>query len=410
MLFIGVGAVIPAIPLYGQEIGLSQAANGIVISAPAVALLLVAQRTGQYADTARKPAMLYGMACIALADLGTALSTTLPQLLVARLGLGLGRGVAEAGERGLLADLVQKVPQWRGRAVAAQQAVTALGIACGAPLGGIVIETWGVRAAFLCVTVGATIALALYTLLPETVGVPVVAANINDNQQREVWSTLWKDSRWRCLAVAQCGTSFGFAAKIATIPVLATALLPGGAVGTGLLLSAAGLSGLVGAPLGGWWTDRIGARRTAAWSGAVSAAGFLFLPVALHNSDTSDTTSHSDWLFSLPDDITVTVPFLDTTLDGPAAAFAALVVLWSLGATAQGPALTAYAQELAPPGSEATALALPRAAGDGTYIVAPLVLGAVADAWTNVPGVECALAGAAILLGSIVLGVAGEKE
>ena len=37
ILFIGVGAVIPTIPLYGKEIGLSASANGIVISAPAVA-------------------------------------------------------------------------------------------------------------------------------------------------------------------------------------------------------------------------------------------------------------------------------------------------------------------------------------------------------------------------------------
>ena len=437
ILFIGVGAVIPAIPLYGQEIGLSQAANGIVISAPAVALLLLAKFTGNYADEARKPAMLYGMACIALADFGTAVSTTLPQLLVARLGLGIGRGVAEAGERGMLADLTSRVPQLRGRAVALQQAVIALGIAIGAPCGGIVIGTWGVRSAFLCVTAGALVALALYTFLPETVvtvesnhtTTTITATNNNnqvkqpallqDEEQREVWSTLWKDHRWRGLALAQCGTSFGFAAKIATIPVLATALLPGGAAGTGLLISAAGLSGLVGAPIGGWWTDRIGARRTAALSGTISASGFLFIPVVLNYSAIISSThwqfpSSSSWGLAndlLAETNTAVLSFLDTsTLNGPAAAFCALVIVWSLGATAQGPALTAYAQELAPLGSEATALALPRAAGDGTYIVAPLILGAVADTWTDITGIECALAGLAILVGSIAMQFTGEGD
>lgn len=413
VLFIGVGAVIPAIPLYGQEIGLSQAANGIVISAPAVALLLLAKFTGNYADRARKPAMLYGMACIALADFGTAVSTTLLQLLLARLGLGLGRGVAEAGERGMLADLVSRVPQLRGRAVATQQAVIALGIAIGAPCGGIVIEQWGVRAAFLCVTAGALVALVLYTLLPETV-VSVDNKNDNDNRaelqdekQREVWSTLWKDRRWRGLALAQCGTSFGFAAKIATIPVLATAILPGGAAGTGLLISAAGLSGLVGAPIGGWLTDRFGARRTAALSGTVSATGFLFIPVALNFGDSISSINSllpSSW--GLANNALAE----SSTLSGPAAAFCALVVLWSLGATAQGPALTAYAQELAPLGSEATALALPRAAGDGTYILAPLLLGAVADTWTEWTGIECAFAGLAILIGSIFMELTRDTE
>ena len=34
ILFLGVGAVIPTIPLYGQSIGLSASSNGVVISAP----------------------------------------------------------------------------------------------------------------------------------------------------------------------------------------------------------------------------------------------------------------------------------------------------------------------------------------------------------------------------------------
>jgi len=60
ILFIGVGAVIPTIPLYGKEIGLSSATNGLVISAPALALLLLAKVSGEYADKARKPAMMWG--------------------------------------------------------------------------------------------------------------------------------------------------------------------------------------------------------------------------------------------------------------------------------------------------------------------------------------------------------------
>ena len=44
----------------------------------------------------------------------------------------------------------------------------------------------------------------------------------------------------------EIGAKFGYAAKIASVPVLAAAVLPGGAVGAGSLLSAAGLSGLFG--------------------------------------------------------------------------------------------------------------------------------------------------------------------
>ena len=82
--------------------------------------------------------------------------------------------------------------------------------------------------------------------------------------------------------------------------------------------------------------------------------------------------------------------------------FCGLVLLWSVAVAAEGPALVAVGQELAPPGSEATALALPRAVGDAVYIVAPFLLGTVADASPGL-GVECAVAGAASLVGAAAL-------
>jgi MFS family permease len=398
ILFIGVGAVIPAIPLYGQEIGLSQASNGIVISAPAVALLLGAKWGGNFADVARKPAMLLGMFVIAISDLGTALSTNLPSLFLARLGLGTGRCISESGERGMLADLANQVPQLRGRALAAQQAVIALGIAIGAPAGGIIIEEFGPRYSFLCVTAGAVLALILYAFLPETIRAPTSYKTWNENESQlsleaGEWNILLKDNRWKGLALCQSGASFGFAAKIASIPILATATLPGGAAGAGALISIAGLSGLLGAPMGGWLTDRAGAKVTAVFSGAVSAVGLCLIPVALGSSVS---------------DFTITIPVVNFAMDGNAAAFSALVILWSLGATAQGPALTALAQELAPVGAEATALALPRAAGDGTYIVAPFLIGAVADSFG--PGFECAAAGSAVAIGALSLALPTRNE
>jgi MFS family permease len=408
VLFVGVGAIVPAIPLYGQSIGLSQASNGIVISAPAVALLLGAKYGGNVADVARKPAMMWGMAAIALFDIGTALSSTLPMLILARLGLGAGRCLAESGERGMLADLAGRVPSLRGRALAAQQAVIALGIAIGAPLGGIVIEEYGPRASFLCVSAGALVALLLYCFLPETV-VPQSqssAGSFNTSTLPLVsnadgeWTALLSDRRWKGLAICQSGASFGFAAKVACIPLLATATLPAGAVGTGALLSVAGLSGLIGAPVGGWLTDRVGARVTATVSGLLSATGLVLIPAVLNPAILDLSSWH------------VVIPFLGGDLDSQSAAFVFVVLLWSFGAAAQGPALTAVAQQLAPAGAEATALALPRAAGDGTYVVAPLLLGTIADATLarGGSGWECAVAGCAGLFGALALALTSQPK
>jgi MFS family permease len=413
ILFIGVGAVIPTIPLYGKAIGLSSAANGLVISAPAMAMLLGANPGGKFADVMRKPAMMYGMALICVSDIGTAMSQGVVSLVCCRLGLGAGRCLSEAGERGMLADLAGRAPELRGRSLAAQQAVLALGIAVGAPLGGVVVEQYGPRASFLCVSAAAIIALGIYSFLPETIQNSEVTqeqqgkdetVDFNSNKANEDssssdgdWGKLLRENSWRGLAICQCGASFGFAAKISSIPIIAAATLPGGAVGAGALVSAAGLSGLVGAPLGGWLTDRAGARLTAVASGFISATGLLLIPAAL----SSPFSNVFELPFYLGD---------SSEVSAQALGFTALVILWSIGASAQGPALTALAQELAPTGAEATAMALPRATGDGTYIVAPFLLGLIADSSLTVPGEECAAAGAATLLGILALALLGDRE
>ena len=92
---------------------------------------------------------------------------------------------------------------------------------------------------------------------------------------------------------------------------------------------------------------------------------------------------------------------------GQGVGFAGLVLLWGLGASAQGPAMTALAQQLAPQGAVAEALALPRAAGDAVYIFAPFLLGTVADAAGATPGIECAVAGGATVLGATGLALLG---
>ena len=393
VLFVGVGAVIPVIPIYGKSFGLSSAVNGAVIGAPAIALLLLARPSGGFADRAgRLPAMKIGMSIIVLSDLLTASATELPALVLARLGLGAGRCISECGERGYLADLASRAPEYRGEIVAAQQAVVALGIAIGSPLGGLAVESFGPRAAFLCVSAAALATLGIYALLPETKpqlatagapalpaapavpAAPAAMASAESDGDTEgsaaAWSLLLQDGRWRGLAACEVGLRVGFAAKVTSVPLIAAATLPGGALAAGSLLSAAALTGLVGAPLGGWLSDRRGARFVAVAAGALSGGSFLLVPLAL-------SADLETWL-------------------GPSAhglAFGACVLVWSFGVAALSPALTSVAQELAPEGAEATALALPRAAGDGAYIVAPFALGLLADQRPDVMGIECGVAG-----------------
>ena len=363
--------------------------------------------------------MMGGMACICLSDLGTGLADSLWTLLVARLGLGLGRGYAEAGERGMLADLLagrsrrggpEEEEDWRGRGLALQQACVAVGIACGAAGGGVLVEKFGVRSGFFCVSFAAAVCLALYSFLPETlvdyrmmdgeiksniiINTTTESDSTNSSDNSDEWIRLLTTSpTWRSLAICQCGASFGYACKIAIIPVLAANYLPGGIAGAGFLLSSAGLMGLIGASLGGYLTDRLGSRFAVISAGLLSGVAFALVPFGLSLID--DKVESSSLALA-------EFHILDMGIGS--ASFVALVLLWSIGASAQGPALVALAQQEAPPGKEATALGLPRAFGDGTYIIAPLILGYASDvAGQIIPGVACAVAGFAICLGSVAL-------
>ena len=366
----GVGAVIPVMPLYANAIGLSNAVSGTVIAAPALALLLAARTAGGWADSSRKRSMLVGMAAIAVADLGTACSFDLMSLLVARLSLGAARAIAESGERGMLADLANAAPSLRGRALATQQAVLASGLAIGAPLGGLAVEANGPRAAFLCVTAAALVALAIYAVLPETISSeqqpPRSLLEEEEEEQEDVWVQMLRDDsgKWRRLCIAEAGARFGFAAKLSSIPLLAMRVFDS-PTAAGFVLSIAAVSGLIGAPIGGAVADALGPRSAAVGFGVLAGAALITIPSGL-------------------DDHLVLA-----------------VALWSGAISAQGPAVTALAQLEARPGLESTSLALPRAAGDAAFVVAPFLLGAIAD--HAPPGVDCAAAGLATLLGSLAL-------
>jgi MFS family permease len=123
-----------------------------------------------------------------------------------------------------------------------------------------------------------------------------------------------------------------------------------------MLLAAASVSGLVGAPMGGWFTDRIAAKETAVVIAIVSSIGLLLVLVALASSSlsfASITKSH--------------VAIRGSILESNVLFFSVAVMLLSRGVTAHGPALT---QQYSPPGAEVTSLSLVKAAVDAKYIVA----------------------------------------
>lgn len=97
--------------------------------------------------------------------------------------------------------------------------------------------------------------------------------------ESEIWLRLLADARWRGVSFAQMGKTCGSSAKVASVPVIAAAVLPGGATAAGSLLAAAGLSGLVGAP--SWPKWRLGEAIAGHHQLLGTASEGLGLPLAL---------------------------------------------------------------------------------------------------------------------------------
>lgn len=351
-LFTGVGALIPALPLYGKALGLGDTVTGVVISAPALAMLLLNYVAGRSADAGRKPSIVSGLLGIAVADFVTATATTLPVIVVARLALGAGRAFAEAGERAFLTDLAAQVPGNRGRIVGMYQATIAVGFVIGPKLGGVLIERYGPGAPFGAVALASGLAAVGYAfLLPETlVDAPSSTAQaITSGSSPGSWRRLLRQPSQRAIAAASVANGVGRVAKVVAVPLFATDVIGASPGQLGDLFSLWALVGLIAVTGSGYMTDKLklssadpaaGARLVVCASQVASALGFV---VAVR--------THSLWAF------------------GVSTGF------WSLGFGAAAPALETYTQARAPPAAVAEALALPKSLGDLVFIVGPPAIG-----------------------------------
>ena len=377
VLYIGVGVLLPALPLYAQSIGLSQSANGLVISAPALAMLILNVPTGQMADRyGRKPVMLTGLGIMAVADIGTAVAKSMLFLIPTRLFLGVGRAACESGDRAYLADLTKRVPEKRGIITAAQAMVHGFGLVIGPLIGGSALDEYGPATAFYVVALAAVGTGIGYAFLPETLSESerstdedfFSSADDNDGDANDTTSNmpsflkflnlknmaksnkksnvreLLKDPDQRLLLTCAAANSFGFVAKLTVIPLFASGHLNATSLEVGELFSITALLGLATAPVSGLLSDAFGKRWVLTGSLALCAFGLVV-------ASGSEDLEHLRFA----------------------------VGFWGVGCAAAGPAVNALAQELAPKGGEGESLTLPKTAADIVFLIGPVILGSAND-------------------------------
>ncbi|MBT9441995.1 MAG: multidrug effflux MFS transporter [Acidovorax sp.] len=159
---------LPALPALTRSLGAQMAAAQLTLSGLLLAFGCSQMVWGPLSDRfGRRPILLAGLSIYTVASLGSAFAPTMTLLIVWRIAQGAAMGAVVMCARAIVRDLYTPLDGAR----AMSKALTGLGIvACiCAPLGGVLSEWLGWRAALMALTVYAVATLALVALrLPET--------------------------------------------------------------------------------------------------------------------------------------------------------------------------------------------------------------------------------------------------
>jgi predicted MFS family arabinose efflux permease len=197
------------------------------------------------------------------------MARSVPQLVLARLGVGLGEAGYAPTAQSLIADLVP--PERRATALSLFSLGIPAGMLIGAVAGGWLAQSLGWRMAFVWLGVpGIALAFVLALVLREP---PRAAPPAKSPSLFEVARTLWRAPGFAQMAAGASIASFaGYGLTSFAVPLLMRRYdLPIGGAASDFGLVAGVAIGL-GIGSGGWLTDR---SRSAGRGGGVAAAGAL---------------------------------------------------------------------------------------------------------------------------------------
>jgi MFS family permease len=174
--FVAGGILLPVTPLYTQDVLLGdKVAVGIVAGVFAVASLLMRPFAGRLADRrGRRIALLIGAAISVVAAAGHLAATTLPVLLVMRVGLGIGEALFFVAGLAAATDLAPE--RRRGEAISLVSLSLYLGIAIGPLIGEWLLHASGYAAVWILTAALYVGSVALSWIVPETLERPTSAS------------------------------------------------------------------------------------------------------------------------------------------------------------------------------------------------------------------------------------------
>jgi multidrug resistance protein len=148
---LGYGVVVPVMPVYADELGVTQAGLGLLFAAYALGNIVAAVPFGMLSDkVGRRPFLVFGMFAMAGAFVLYAYSTTFIGLFLSRFLDGVTAAANWSVGLAIIPDIYPEGE--RGQAMGTVMAAMGAGAIAGPAIGGILYDTLGLQAPFLLVS------------------------------------------------------------------------------------------------------------------------------------------------------------------------------------------------------------------------------------------------------------------
>ena len=272
---LGYGVVVPVLPLYAKQLGVSDFNLGLLFASYAIALLIGAIPAGMLSDRfGRKPFVLFGMFAMSAAFLFYAYATTYPMLVVARVLDGFTAAATWSAGLALIGDRCD--PDSLGTYFGYALAAMAIGAVGGPVLGGFLSDSLGYKAPFILIAAMCLLGGIVALFLSADAKAPGVRGVFSP---REMLRPIIGNTVIRVACVVTAITTIGLGMIEPLLPLRLSRVFGISRTGIGLLFGANLVFYAVASPLVGRLSDRVGRMRPIVAGLLATAVVFPFLAV-----------------------------------------------------------------------------------------------------------------------------------
>jgi MFS family permease len=343
LLGLAEGVLLPTLPAYALQFGVSFALASLVISAAGIGTLAADLPAGSLLGRiGLKSTMLLGAGLVAVGTFALGFASVVPLLILFRLISGFGTAMWGLSRHAFIAEAVD--PRQRGRAISVFGGINRVGMFGGPALGGVVASQFSLPIAFFVAGIlGAAAFIISAIYIKDTRAVVHTERHVRWGLVRQMLRVNWRDVS--AASIAQIFAQLIRSGRQTIIPFYGLAVVGLNEAQVGFIQSASSVTDMFLFIPVGYMMDRFGRKVAAVPSFTVMAVGLAL------------------------------IPFTESYLTLMAAS-----ILIGIGNGLGSGTMMTLGADFAPPGATGEFLGLWRLVGDSGRAGGPLSVGALTDA------------------------------